>query len=199
MNDYRQTYPRHLLYNLTTGHHTAELCVARSLSQDILEFHSSMANIRETLETGTLNLSYAVFSDEVVQCEGMSLFNVLTCVACRLSAVLTDFNSIQTMVHLTDAMQYEHLLTITQALFKQITRIDGKYTLAVARKYETPFIDLEKTYLGSIKNKTGMATPWLASKPALVGESSSRYTTLALSSDLLVSIICVQRHPRHPR
>jgi hypothetical protein len=159
MNDYRQTYPRHLLYNLTTGHHTAELCVARSLSQDILEFHSSMANIRETLETGTLNLSYAVFSDEVVQCEGMSLSNVFTCVACRLSAVLTDFNSIQTMVHLTDAMQYKHLLTITQALFKQITCIDGKYTLAVARKYETPFIDLEKTYLGSIKNKTGVATP----------------------------------------
>lgn len=157
MNHYEKTYPLQLVYDLTRGQN---LSIGRSLSQDVLELHSSIAKIHECLESGKVDLSSAVFSDEIVECEGTSLSNVLMCVACRLSAVLPDFISIQTTLRLANAMNDKRLLRIVRAMFAQIACVHPKYTVTSAHGYEAPLFHLEKIYMGSFNfNNSDFVAP----------------------------------------
>jgi hypothetical protein len=70
MNDYGQTYRRRLLYQLKTGQDRAGLSVTMSLSQDILELHFSVGKDLRNNADWKRELSYAIFSDEPVRCEG---------------------------------------------------------------------------------------------------------------------------------
>lgn len=130
---YRQQFPRHEL-----AHFKSEKPNDRSLTQDIIQMYSSMVNVEEILSGDNVVLS--ALPSELFTCPGTPMSKALTCVACQLSILFSDFDIVQTLVHLTQVVNSPNLSNLVEALFEQMTCLDISYTLNLTIEYETPVI-----------------------------------------------------------
>ena len=69
---------------------------------------------------------------------------LIFCIACRLSSVLSYFNSMQVLAHLNHLYPATKLDTYLHCVFDQISFVKPWYNMNTARSYEDEILELEE-------------------------------------------------------
>jgi hypothetical protein len=122
-----------------------------NMTHEIALHQACLFDIAETIKTSKVELGQECLI-EPVECKGIYILLQprLTLGACRLSAILSTFPTIQAVCHLADSVKQSDLSAYVYALFRQIAHVDNYLTWVDSRELYQRMSDLEKAFLNHV-------------------------------------------------
>jgi hypothetical protein len=128
------------------------------LTQFVIDKYAILNDIEKSIRTPHLELHDNQLLGETVPCIGPNFCAELICIACRISAILSTFESIQAISHIATSLKDTNLLNIVDMLFAQIKMTFPTYTKEEALSYCDPLSKLELSF-DTAKNANAAVVP----------------------------------------
>jgi hypothetical protein len=167
IKDYRTMFPLQGMIAYANTH-----TLPAGSVHELYTLNALLYDIDQALNSGTIDFGKALVLDETVSCTGMTHRCCLTniCIACRLSAVLSTFDTVQTLYHLGESTQITSIQGLCSLLFAQIKSTDKSYDSETAKGYSEPLLEVQKGY-----QRSGAGASQVSESRDVIRESSRRY------------------------
>lgn len=162
IKDYRTIFPLQGMIVYANTH-----TLPAGSGHELYRLNALLYDIDQALNSGTIDFGKGLVLEETVSCTGIIHRYRLTniCTACRLSAVLSTFDTIQTLFHIAESTQNTSTQALCSLMFAQINSIDKLYDSEIAKAYSEPLLEIQKRY-----QRTGAKK-----RPAQESRESRRY------------------------